>query len=83
MDESVSAQPGENVEDLSKCQKMRIKKRLSVLNGNLIDKLVRDEKGVERPAFIDCNCQYLWKNQCFLMNCLYEDKEECMSFKNK
>jgi hypothetical protein len=47
-----AAQAGENVEGLSKCQKMRIRKRFYVLNGNLIDKFVRDERGVERPVFI-------------------------------
>jgi hypothetical protein len=56
-----AAKQGENVEGLSKSQKQRIRKRFYVLDGNLIDKSVRDEKGIERPAFVDCDFQRLWK----------------------
>jgi hypothetical protein len=56
-----AAKPGENVDGVTKSQKQRIRGRYYVREGELIDRAVRDEKGIELPAFVECDFQRLWR----------------------
>ena len=55
------AKSGENVDGLSKSQKQRIRSRCYVVEGELMDRCLRDEKGIEKPVFVDSDFNRLWK----------------------
>ena len=58
------AQPGEVVDGLSKAQKSKIRSRFYVVGGKLMDRILRDEKGIERPVFIDSDFNALCVSLC-------------------
>ena len=55
------AQPGEVVDGFSKAQKSKIRSRFYVVGGKLMDKILWDEKGIERSVFIDSDFNALWE----------------------
>ena len=55
------AKPGETVEGLTKSQKQRIRSRCYVVEGQLMDRSLHDEKLVEKPVLVDSDFERLWQ----------------------